>query len=160
MNLVIRSQRGYTLIGMMVIIVFLSLFLMAGIGVYQQNVQANKINKTALQIGQWLEAAKSFYINEGYWPVRAYGPETLGELINKGYMPPCTNGKRFCVTTNPWGTPYEGKTVSRETPDGQRQSIFGIVTTLPSESIAQAIGQRLPNIEYLSSNKKTIRLGA
>lgn len=145
-------ERGFTLIEMMLVLVIIGGIIFMGINYFQQRTMQLRIERTATQMQQILNAGLAFYIAEGRWP------NNIDELRGK-YLP-------YAKLPNPWF-------VSTTNPD-LNQPIFsdygatqwnqspanfyvwkGIVTEDGQQTLnaANAIAGLLPN-SYLTRDAK------
>src|SRR3990167_8110665 len=62
------SKRGFTLLGMLLVLVIVSLLIIISMSYSQQKTEAVRIDKTVADIEQILNASLAFYIENGVWP--------------------------------------------------------------------------------------------
>lgn len=129
-------KQGFTLIEILFVIAILSVLASLGISVLQQRAQQLKVERTALQMQQILQAGMAFKADaaDQKWP------DCGGSLSGQ---PMTANFDKYLpvnVLTNPWGTaqntfcyPMEG---------GKK---FRVLTTVPSVKIVDQIKALLPN---------------
>lgn len=84
-----RKQRGVTLVEVLLVMVILSSFIVMGVGYMQQRATNLRIERTAMQMQQILNAGMSYYVNNGTWPTN------MAALVAAGYFPK--------APTSPWG---------------------------------------------------------
>lgn len=103
---------------MLLVIALITAISVSGIHFYRQRTLGIKIDKTALQMQQWLQAGQLFYGRVGRWPTQADR-----EVLLNTYLP--TNSD-----TNPWGKNYEIQAVT----DHNNQlngNLFRVATEIP-----------------------------
>lgn len=88
----LHKQTGFTLIEIMLVLVIISIMLYGSITYIQQRAQTARINRTATQMQQILNAGLAFYVANGTWP-------TSVAQLQVGYLPAGT-------IRNPWGQNY------------------------------------------------------
>jgi general secretion pathway protein G len=103
------KQIGFTLLEMLLVLVIMSSILGLLINISTHKVDQLKRDKAALQMQQIMNAALTFYISNGRWPVNngtCPSGNNQGETLNNtqalqtgGYLPAAS-------TNNPWGGAY------------------------------------------------------
>lgn len=63
-----KCNKGFTLVEMLLVLVIVSSFIYMGMQYFQLRTQQLKIDKTAAQMQQILNAALSYYVANGAWP--------------------------------------------------------------------------------------------
>lgn len=115
---------GFTLIELLLIIAILSTILTLFISSYQQRTTNLKVQKTALQMQEILQAANVFYQANQNWPTRD------DTNFKNNYLP-------VGLQNNPWGTSYSYVFVNDD---------FRIYSgLLPNRQLANRIVSLLPN---------------
>lgn len=150
-------QRGFTLIEMLLVIALISAIAVFSIGIYQQQATNFKIDKTALQMQQWLEGAKAYYVDCSIWPGfdvnnpnKAADPVLAYQQL-EGHAPRCdgqqvTYVQPGAIDINPWGNTYS-MLVANSAGFGV-EAIIASTDVLPhAVQIGQQIAARLPNAE-------------
>lgn len=89
------KKAGFTLIELLFIVIIFGVFMALITSAYQQRAINYKINKTAIQMEQILEAAIAYHEDYGSWPTT---PNPPTDFLNY-YLPAGSS-------TNPWGQPY------------------------------------------------------
>lgn len=133
-----HSQRGFTIIELLLVIALIAAMSVSGIALFQQRTTQLKIEKTALQIQQWLQAAMSYYVDNGAWPTDV--SQLLQDANNstKAYYLPLS------VANNPWGYAYSIQPI-------QNNRLIEVTVNVPVFNAgnllayAQRIAARLPN---------------
>lgn len=130
---------GFTLIEILFVIAIISVMASLGISVLQQRSQQLKVQKTALQMQQILQAGMAFKADSATsdWPVSG---DTTFETK---YLP-------VNSTYNPWGTAVYS--YGPVTPDKKK---FFVSTVTPSAKIATQIVALLPNAATQGDDLKT-----
>ena len=128
-----QHYKGFTLIELLLVIALISAMSAVGLSMYKRWAEQVKIEKTALQIEQWLSAGMTYYASEGHWP------EKYQDIEN--YLP-------IAHEKNPWGKPYNFSSENQG-------KVFRVVTAVPtliktgglnmSLILARRIAGRLPN---------------
>ncbi|OAI48747.1 hypothetical protein AYO45_04180 [Gammaproteobacteria bacterium SCGC AG-212-F23] len=135
-----RQKKGFTLVEMLLVLVIMSIILSMLIGYTQQKMDQLRRDRTSLMMQQILNAALSYYVNNGKWPANHW---------NGGGDPFVVNYLGNRTWKNPWGGTFD---------DLSANGIFYLCTIIPSTgssttAIANAaiIAGSLPNA-YTSSN--------
>jgi prepilin-type N-terminal cleavage/methylation domain-containing protein len=151
------KAKGFTLLELMLVIVLLTTLTIAGLAMYQIQLKNFKVDKTALQMQQWLEAGLAFYVDCHQWPDPSVDPDIMNKMMGKTaltaedcqnpvyqnqirqYMPPGSN------ENGPWLNKYE-IVVPDSVPD---KPSFYIKTNLGKYSdalfnVGKMIAARLP----------------
>ena len=63
-----QNTRGFTLIEMLLVLVIISAIILMSVGYLQQRTLATRVDRTATQMQQILNAAMSYYVVNGSWP--------------------------------------------------------------------------------------------
>lgn len=92
------AHTAFTLIEMLFIIVILGILLALSLSVFQQRGLNVKIDKTALQLQQLIQAANQYYADWNCWPNSTTCPGNAPDF--NYYLP-------LGATNNPWGNPYQ-----------------------------------------------------
>lgn len=163
------EQRGFTLIELLMVIALIASITLFSIGIYQQQALNFKIDRTALQMQAWLEAAKAFYADCGAWPGTADGTyDSIAQLTgfdsDKNSVITC-NGKdlqkrqgvRYIMdmSKNPWDKSYILKLPNPNDPESP-STLFQVSTEISDEvkyyeQILQRIAGRLPNSTVINN---------
>jgi len=102
-----RSERGYTLVEILVVITIIGL-LMALVGPRVLNyLTESKVKATKIQIQSFASALDLFYLDTGRYPTSAEGLSVL--VVRPGAGIAVWNGpylKGGLVPNDPWGKPY------------------------------------------------------
>lgn len=122
-------RQGFTLIEILFVIAILSVIASLGISVLQQRAQQLKVERTALQMQQILQAGMAFKADssKSEWPVCG-DPDSD---FSKKYLP-------TGLTGNPWGYPYECYKNGDKT-------TFIVKVKVPNDKIVDQIKALLPN---------------
>lgn len=97
-KLLLRKNRGFTLLELLLVIIILAVLASLGIGFYQQRSTDEKLTKTAQQMQQILQAASAYYVDNSCWP---NSPACAANPISfNQYLP-------VASLTNPWGNAYK-----------------------------------------------------
>jgi len=149
------KERGFTLLELMLVIALIAAISLVGLSVYRQQLLNFQIDKTALQLQQWLQAGQAYYQDCGFWPdpnqrgmAQLLGQEITCNGNDKKlkvpvqYMPPGSD------KNGPFGNSYFiDPTWSPADPT--RGKLFPIQTRILSAmadnvSLAKRVGARLP----------------
>lgn len=135
--------KGFTLLEMLLVMVIVSAIIYMVVGYFQQTALNTRVDRTAQQMQQVLNAGLAYYVANGEWP------DTSGHNVK------CLQGKSGCDTvylpsnfTSPFAQDYE-----TDVKDG----VFYVYLKLSSSSvgtpsvIAQIIAGKLP-LSYTSSD--------
>lgn len=135
------KQQGFTLLELMLAVALVGVITLMGATAYKQQLVNFKIDKGALQMQQWLQAAQSYY---GTCASTPKGPapwpwpttqQLLGQAVNCS-TPPQTITYIY-QTNNPWGVAYQTTVAA-----GNQ---FQVISTAPDLQTAQRLAARLPN---------------
>ncbi len=141
-----QTTKGFTLLEMLLVLAVISVLSLAGLSAYQQRTQSFKVEKTALQMQEILEAAQAFYLDHptatppiNRWPQveTDFAAYLSGAVLHNC---PWTYITNTCYTITPSASNFS---VSVTLPDTQANA----------SQIAQMIANRLPNA---SVSDKTI----
>ncbi|HLB42959.1 MAG TPA: type II secretion system protein [Gammaproteobacteria bacterium] len=132
-----RSDPGFTLIEMLLVLVIISVLFVMGMNYTEQRTTALRIDRTVMQMEQILNASLSYYVANGEWPynlrcLQTIDDEGLGQC-NTRYLPGSTTNLIF----NPWRALY-----TTGSPPGL-PAVYYAVTSLP-RAYAPAVAGRLP----------------
>jgi prepilin-type N-terminal cleavage/methylation domain-containing protein len=126
------NKRGFSLLEMMLVLAVMAVVTLTGLSYLREKALNAKIDKTALQLQQWLQAGLAFYNNNGEWP------KENKQLIPEPYDPQ-TAYLPSELKTSPWGTDY---VIRRE--GAKPGNLFNIDLPLAA-SIADAKGENIGN---------------
>ena len=135
MKIIEKKQLGFTLLELLFIIVIIGIIVSITVASYQQKTNNLKIDKTALQMQQIMQAATQFRNDNGYWPDSSNPPATF----TQNYLP-------IGSTTNPWGQSF---TYNLDTTSDTFQVFSGVT---PNAISANRIRSLLPNASINTSN--------
>lgn len=131
-----NKAQGFTLVEILLLMVILSSFIYMGTGYLQQRTLRLRVDKTAAQMQQILNAGMSYYVNMGMWPCAVAGTCDLTTLQTGEYLPAGT-------IVSPWGSNAYSTSVPLAT-----KALFSVSLTLPLMSnqvaIAAVIAGKLP----------------
>lgn len=88
------SQRGVTLLETLLVMVIFSMMLIMGVNYVQQRAANLRLDRTALQMQQILNAGLSYYVANGKWPESATLTDLQPDYISSD------------TVKSPWGTTY------------------------------------------------------
>lgn len=155
-----KQQAAFTLIELLLVIAVIAAMAILGIAAYRQQVMNAKVQKAALQMQVWLQAAQDYYVDNGNWPGSdsATGDATDAKSILEtgGYVDPNTGSAPpgLSLAYNPWGNVNSSDTTytAQEYQNSQNSNdpLFEVSTTIPNtaeaspDAIAQMIAARVP----------------
>lgn len=129
-----RYNAGVSLIELLLILTIISAVLFTLVGYQARKGEQLRSDRVVLQMKDILNAAMSYYVTNGEWPLTnpdtCTGTEGLSRLQNVEYLPPGT-------INNPWGNPF---TVSCDS----ATSVFTVSTNTPSVKEASIAAGRMP----------------
>lgn len=148
------KANGFTLLELMLVLVLLTTLAMAGLAMYQIQLRNFRVDKTALQMQQWMQAGLAFYVDCHQWPDPIVDPDIMNKMMGIGMLTSddCQNqdyqGKvrtympKGSDQNGPWGNSY----YILLSPD---KNLFYIETSLGRYTsrlynAAQMIAARLP----------------
>lgn len=144
MNKIGNKLRGFSLLEMLLVIAVLAVISIAGISYLRDKALNLKIDKTALQIQQWLEASLAYQIDNGN------PPESIEKLLPADCKNPTGTYYMPCDSQySPW---YNGSTAGEYALHNlQTDKRLTVKLTLPNNiadghalEIAQRIAGKLP----------------
>ena len=144
--MVTRQNVGFTLLEMLLVLVIVAALLVIGMNYMQQKATAMRIDRTALQMQQILNAGLAYYVSNGKWPCDPgqYGDTncSLDRLKADNYLPNTS-------ILSPWGQVISMGVASAGSPSPTGQlANFYVYTKIPainsSAVIANVIAGRLP----------------
>ena len=98
------TLQGFTLVEMLLVMVIVGILMFAGIRYIEQRTLQMRIDRTALQSQQILNAGLAYYVNNSTWPTNLaclYG--NIAAPCAIAYLPTPASG----TMNNPWGQPYQ-----------------------------------------------------
>lgn len=129
-----RSQRGFTLLELLLVLAIMASLTVAGLGWYRHRVAQAKVVKTGLQMQQLLQAGMAYYVDHRVWP------SSVSKL--QDYLPQLH-------VNNPWGndasSPYHYQIISE--PNArylQLKTWLPTTGVINGQAMAQQIAARLP----------------
>lgn len=160
MNMTIKyvttsAKKGFTLIEMLLVLVIASMILILSIGYFQQRTLASRIDLTAAQMQQVMNAGLSYYVASGTWACpTATAASPYSCRVNKlnPYIPLGT------LQANPWGTAL--KDDGSNGPSGyifsNSSKVMYVIVELPNtmsnlDAVSQILVGKLP-VGYLASD--------
>lgn len=79
---------GFTLFEMLLVMAIISMFIVMGLNYFQQRTLNLRLDKTAVQMQQILNAGLSYYVSNGFWPADlACLKGTTSERCRVAYLP-------------------------------------------------------------------------
>lgn len=152
----IYKQAGFTLLELMLVVAIIAAISVIGISAYKQQVQNFQVDKAALQMQQWMEAAVAYRVANGVWPSlpspAPSGCTSINQMLEATAASNPCNAPTPVVTyvtpgsidANPWGGAYELTAPSTSLAN------FQVSTKLSAglangENLAKNIAARLPN---------------
>lgn len=133
-----KKLTAFTLIEVLLVLALSAAVAVGALSLYRKRTVQIKIEKTALQFQQWLQAGQLFYVQNHHWPA-----DTEMSRLLQWYLP--THSEK-----NPWGYPYEIEAVVVDEEE-TNQNVFRVITTVPGDvfyrpsMVAQRIAALLPN---------------
>ncbi|MBS0349622.1 MAG: prepilin-type N-terminal cleavage/methylation domain-containing protein [Proteobacteria bacterium] len=144
-----RSQKGYTLIELLLVLTVLALIAALAVKTYRDKALSDRINIAALNIQHVLEAGMSYNVaKNGFWPKKNWNPCNSGSTVSDqtfltDYLPNESNQSNFGNALCWSGDDPNDPTLEQQ---GKR---FWVALKVGSDSdsanIAQRIAARLPN---------------
>lgn len=133
-----KTQRGFTLIQLFVIIIFIAVVTLTTFTYFQTRTENIRVEKTALAIEAILEAALAYHLVNGQWP------ETYSVLLDDNFLP--TLSASIGGNNNPWAQPY-----TLAPGDGLNGNTVIVSTDVLTTTVASELAGRLPNTEVSGS---------
>lgn len=95
-----KNIDGFTLIEMLLVLVIISSIIYMTVSYLQKKTDQQRLDKTALQMQQILNAGLSYYVVNSSWPVgTAAAVNVSASSLTPTYLP-------ATLTNGPWGQPY------------------------------------------------------
>lgn len=135
-----NTTKGFTLIELLLVIALIAAMTVSGVAFYRQRTTQLKIEKTSLQMQQWLQAAMAYYVDNGAWPADA------SALLEDPSNPAVSYYLPDSIKTNPWGYDYSIEPI-------QDNRLIKVSVNVPDYdqgeplAYAQRIAARLPNAD-------------
>lgn len=136
-----NSHSAYTLIELLLVVFIIGIIATLAINIYQKESLSSKINKTAIQMQQILQAANAYYVDNGCWPMSSQNnackqcpgtPANFNQYLNLG------------TVTNPFGNTSSFNYSYQ--PEPQSCKKFQVFSgELPSPQIRDRIIANLPS---------------
>ena len=146
-----RTQQGFTLIELMLVLVIGTVILVSAMRLYTVKARQLQVNHMSLQMQQIMEAATSYYIAQytlgtdqpqstaGTWPL------LMTDLTTNHFLPASLLNVDNQIV-NPWGNPYK---INSQITD----HLFQLQTTVPNVTIATLLENTLPIADAISGAK-------
>lgn len=162
-------EQGFTLLELLLVLALTSILILGALAMYQIQLRNFKVDKTSLQMQQWLQAGMSFYVDCDKWP----NDSTQDDNIISAMMgkTPLTQDEcpKYADTTRqymplnsdkngPFPNEYSfGPFVNA---NGNVGTMFQVSTTIGDdstlmESVGRMIASRLPNATSFVDDQKT-----
>lgn len=142
-----KKKIGFTLLEMLLVLVIIGALVTAFLRFSQERYLNLRIEKTAAQMQQILNAALSYYVDNSAWPT------TLGDLRTNHYLPNAGNPLPF--STTPWFSGPYTLAISND-------RVFYVVAAIPANmqnpnanSVALSIAGLLP-LSYTATTAGTL----
>lgn len=162
----IRKINGFSLLEVMLVIVIMTMIAVFALRMQGPHFRQAMVDRAATQEKQIMEAATSYYIDNGKWPVlegttTSPSPDNIQELTNpsssKGnasYLPPSILDKKTRQLMSPFGDPYSiGPFTATDQTDGTANSnatIFEVQVDTKDPATAILLKSKLP-LSYIST---------
>jgi prepilin-type N-terminal cleavage/methylation domain-containing protein len=141
-----NKNRAFTLIELLLVIAIIGILVSTGLSLLQTRAKQTKVEKTALQIQQLLQAGMAYYVDNGCWPA------AKGSVPNgcKVQSPPDFETTYVPVgsTKNPWGNDYTWT-------KSENGVLFQLTTKLADDQTANNIAALLPSAKVTGSTLLT-----
>ncbi|HHW40738.1 MAG TPA: prepilin-type N-terminal cleavage/methylation domain-containing protein [Syntrophomonadaceae bacterium] len=97
----LRSEKGFTMIEMMVVLIIIAVLIAGGIKFYLGYIENSRVAKAKAQISTMQAALDAYYSENGAYPV------SQDELLNAGMKASSTTSSFTLDTKDPWGQNYK-----------------------------------------------------
>lgn len=136
-----KRVKGFSLIEMLLVSVIILMVLYGAMSYYQQKAQTTRVDRTAAQMQQILNAAMSYYVMNGKWP--------LDLQCLQGINPDTSCGNQYLpkLLVSPWGG---GDYITAST-----KTNFYVFTTVTTQSSSTVAGATAGSISGLLPNAYT-----
>jgi len=81
-----KKAKGFTLLELMLVLVLLTTLAMAGLAMYQIQLRNFRVDKTALQMQQWMQASLAFYVDCHKWPDPLVDPQIMQKMMGSDVL--------------------------------------------------------------------------
>jgi Tfp pilus assembly protein PilE len=155
---------GFTLIELMLVAALIAALSVIGVNAYRQQLVNFQVDKSALQMQQWLEGAVAYYVQNNKWPQlpanQPAGCTSINQILEATAASNPCNVPTPVVTyitagsmdTNPWGGTY-----TLTVPDASPSQRFEVsITGLPGANIARRIAARLPSTDPIADGSTSV----
>ncbi len=117
-------------------------------GCYRQQLINFQVDKTALQMQQWMEGAAAYYVQNNKWPASSSTSCTINQLLEGdtsacGLVANITYVTTGSIDQNPWQQSY-----TLIAPPSLAVGVFTVATNVPI-SLANRVAARLPDASVL-----------
>ena len=149
------KQQGFTLLELLLVLALASILILGALAMYQIQLRNFKVDKTSLQIQQWLQAGMSFYVDCNQWPTDSKSDPNIIKAM-QGQIPltqdecPTHAGqiRQYMPLSSDKNGPFPNEYSFG--PFGNSQNLFQVSTDIGNDSVSlEAIGKmiaaRLPN---------------
>lgn len=150
-----KQYKGFTLLELLLVLALVSILILGALSLYQIQLRNFKVDKTSLQMQQWLQAGMSFYVDCGQWPTDStQDPNIIMAMMGQSELTPeeCPPYPHKIRQYMPLGSDKNGPFPNQYhfgpfDPDGK---LFQVTTTIGDdapllETIGKMIASRLPN---------------
>lgn len=146
-----QRTKAFTIIELLLVIAIIGVMASLGVTLYEKGLQKRKIEQTALQLKQLVQASMTYYAYNDKWPhenteQQDYCKTTPTDPFCSSYIP-------LYKRQDPWGGRYYWK----KDPKG---NLFDIYTDSYRSSIAQRIRAKLPNATVTAAKQVLVAVPA
>lgn len=168
----IKKTKGFSLLEVMLVILILSMIAIFALRMQGPKLREALVNRSATQIKQIMEAATSYYIDNGTWPITdalkpspqgSYPPldptniTMLTAANNTSYLPSSILDSTGNAMMSPFGTPYEIGPAPGQTygGPGDGATLFEVSVDTKDPQVTTLLKSKLP-LSYSDPTNPTV----
>lgn len=145
-----EENRGFSLVEVMFVIILLGVLALSGIKYLQSRQKSQLIEKTAIEMGNLLQAGMIYFSINEQWPAKIEQLLASNDDLLDGMLPPDAKCSPYAIFNSPYNDPECGDHPAYQVKPSNPGDLIGskyfeVSVMVPTEEIAKAIAARLPN---------------